>query len=212
VAVAAILWSLVAGLRSFGVWAYGWLLIGPWWESSTWFSIPLVTFFAAFVLYTGLFGRLFLVGFWEKLAGRWVGVAVAAVAAVILFFGSTHVYPFSWNLLIWLLPPIAYIILFLRYGIFTSILASLTASIVMSVAPLLTASDVSIQLQASLALLVVALPLILSAKSLLSEKEFVYRYEDIPPHVRRIAERERQRVELETARGIQSSILPDLPP
>jgi sigma-B regulation protein RsbU (phosphoserine phosphatase) len=34
----------------------------------------------------------------------------------------------------------------------------------------------------------------------------------VPPHVRRIAERERQRVELETARRIQSSILPELPP
>jgi len=51
-----------------------------------------------------------------------------------------------------------------------------------------------------------------SVRYLGSGREFVYRYEDIPPHVRRIAERERQRVELETARGIQSSILPDLPP
>ncbi len=49
-------------------------------------------------------------------------------------------------------------------------------------------------------------------RSLGSGREFVYRYEDVPPHVRRIAERERQRVELETARRIQSSILPDLPP
>jgi sigma-B regulation protein RsbU (phosphoserine phosphatase) len=54
-------------------------------------------------------------------------------------------------------------------------------------------------------------PLLLSLRYLGSDREFVYRYEDIPPHVRRIAERERQRVELETARGIQSSILPDLP-
>ena len=210
--VAAALWSLLAGLRQLGVWAYGWLLIGPWWESSSWFSIPLLTFFAAFALYTGLFGRLFLVSFWEKLVGVWAGIAVSAVAAVILFFGSAHVYPFSWNFIVWLLPPVAFIILFLRYGIFTSVLASLTASVVMSVVPFLRAPDPSIQFQASLALLVVAIPLIVSAKSLLSDEEFVYRYEDIPPHVRRIAERERQRVELETARGIQASILPDLPP
>lgn len=210
--IAALLWSLLAVLRSFGVWAYGWLLIGPWWESSGWFSIPMLTFFAAFALYTGLFGRLLLISFWEKLASLWVGIVVSAVAAVILFFGSTYVYPFSWNFLIWLLPPLVYIFLFLRYGIYTSILASLTCSVVMSVVPFLQASSLSLQLQASLSLLVVGLPLILSAKSLLSEDEFVYRYEDVPPHVRRIAERERQRVELETARGIQASILPDLPP
>lgn len=208
----ALVWSLLAVLRQLGVWAYGWLLIGPWWESSSWFSIPMLTFFLAFALYTGLFGRLFLVSFWEKLFGIWAGVAVAAVAAVILFFGSTYVHPFSWNFLVWLVPPVVYIFLFLRYGIFTSILAGLTASVVTSVVPFLGAPDPSIQVQALLALLVVALPLIVSARSLLSDKEFVYRYEDIPPHVRRIAERERQRVELETARGIQASILPDLPP
>lgn len=209
--VVAAVWSLLAGLRYLDVWAYSWLLIGPWWESSSWFSIPMLSFFTAFALYTGLFGRLFLVSFWEKLIGVWAGVAVSAVAAVILFFGSAHVYPFSWNFIVWILPPLAYIVLFLRYGIYTSILASLTTSVVMSVVPLLGASDPSIQLQTSLAMLVLASPLIVSAKNLLGDEEFVYRYQDIPPHVRRIAERERQRVELETARGIQASILPDLP-
>lgn len=210
-AVVAGMWSLLAWLRHFGVWAYGWLLIGPWWESSTWFAVPMLAFFAAFALYTGLFGRLFLVSYWERLAGSWVGAAVAAVAAVVLFFGSVSVYPFAVNLILWPLPPLVYIVLFLRYGVFTSILATLTASVVASVVPLLGAQNASIQTQASLALLVVALPLIVSAKSLVSGKRFVYRYEDVPPHVRRIAERERQRVELETARGIQASILPDLP-
>lgn len=210
--VAAGLWTLLGALRSFGVWAYGWLLIGPWWESASWFSIPLLAYFLAFSLYAGLFGRLFLVSYWEGLVGLWVGVVISAIVAVVLFFGSSYVYPFSWNALVWLLPPAAYIYLFLRYGIYTSILASLTASVVMSVVPFLGAADPSIQLQASLALFGVAIPLIVSAKSLLGEEEFEYRYDDVPPHVRRIAERERQRVELETARGIQASILPDLPP
>jgi phosphoserine phosphatase RsbU/P len=51
-----------------------------------------------------------------------------------------------------------------------------------------------------------------SVKDLVGGAELGYRWEDVPPHVRRIAERERQRVELETARRIQSSILPELPP
>ena len=67
------------------------------------------------------------------------------------------------------------------------------------------------ELAGATTLKVLASPLIVSAKNLLGDEEFVYRYQDIPPHVRRIAERERQRVELETARGIQASILPDLP-
>jgi sigma-B regulation protein RsbU (phosphoserine phosphatase) len=55
------------------------------------------------------------------------------------------------------------------------------------------------------------LPALISLRFLESGEVFAYRYDDVPPHVRRIAERERQRVELETARQIQSSILPDLP-
>jgi sigma-B regulation protein RsbU (phosphoserine phosphatase) len=91
-------------------------------------------------------------------------------------------------------------------------LAYLTVWVGQGAIPFLGGADSSMQFQASLALLVLAVPLIVSARSLLSDRKFFYRYEDIPPHVRRIAERERQKVELETARGIQASILPDLPP
>ena len=211
IAVAALIWTVLVALRSQGVWAYGWLVLGPWWESSGWFSIPMLSFFLAFALYTGLFGQLFLVSYWERLLGVWGSVAIAAIAAVVLFFGSAYVYPFSWNLLVWLLPPLAFIGLFLRYGIFTAIMAGFTSSVIMGVVPFFSTSSFSIQLQVALSLLGVAVPLIVSARSLTSDEEFEYRYEDIPPHVRRIAERERQRVELKTARGIQASILPDLP-
>lgn len=108
--------------------------------------------------------------------------------------------------------PLLLAVIFLRYGIFTTLMASAVSVVTSAAVPLLDTSDPAIQLQASLALLFVAVPLIVSCRHLGSDREFVYRYEDVPPHVRRIAERERQRVELETARGIQSSILPDLPP
>lgn len=211
-ALLAGLWSLLALLRRAGIWAYGSFLIGPWWESSSWFSVPLLSFGLAYTLYTGLFGRLFLVSFWERWVGRWGGVAIAAVSAMVLFFEATYVHPFSWNLLLWLVAPLFYILLFLRYGIYTSILASLTTFVVAGALPFLRSSDMWLQLQASVALFAVALPLIVSAKNLLDDRQLEYRYEDVPPHVRRIAERERQRLELETARGIQASILPHLPP
>jgi len=212
VVIVALVWALLALLRPLGVQAYSWLLLGPWWESSAWFSIPLLTFGMAHALYTGLFGRLFLVSYWERWAGVWLGVVIAAISAVVLFFASTYVLPLSWNLLFWLIPPLGTIFLFLRYGIFTSILAGFTSFVVSNVYPFLGADNMSLQLQSSIAMLGLVVPLIVSAKYLLSDEEYSYRYEDIPPHVRRIAERERQRVELETARGIQASILPDLPP
>jgi sigma-B regulation protein RsbU (phosphoserine phosphatase) len=73
------------------------------------------------------------------------------------------------------------------------------------------ATDGWLQFQGALALFVASVPLLVSVRSVMGGREFVYRYDDIPPHVRRIADRERQRVELETARRIQSSILPELP-
>lgn len=212
VVVVALVWTLLALLRPVGIQAYSWLLLGPWWESSEWFSIPLLTFGLAHALYTGLFGRLFLVCYWERWLGLWVAVGIAAISAVVLFFAGTYVTPFYWNFLFWLIPPLGYIFLFLRYGIFTSVLASLTSFVVSNVYPFLGAESLALQLQSSLALFGVVVPLVVSAKYLLSDREYSYRYEDVPEHVRRIAERERQRVELETARGIQASILPDLPP
>jgi hypothetical protein len=205
-------WALIVLFRQYGIWAYASFSIGPWWESARWFSIPLLAFGLAYALYTGLFGRLFLVSFGTRHLGRWLGITVAVIAAAILFFSGTYVYPFHWNFLLWLLPPAAFVFLFLRFGIFTSILAYLTSFVVTGAVPFIGANDPSIQLHASLALLGVAVPLIASARHLLSDREFTYLYEDVPPHVRRIAERERQRVELETARGIQASILPELPP
>ncbi len=204
-------WVVLSALRSIGIWAYSSTLIGPWWESAVFFSIPMVAFQLAYSLYTGLFGRLFLISYGRRWTNQVVAIAFAAIGAVVLFFSSIYLHPFEWNFVVWLGPPLAFIFLFLRYGIFTSALAYFTSSVVTSVVPFFGASNISIEIQVALSLLAVAAPLILSARYLLSERRFEYRYEDVPQHVRRIAERERQRVELETARGIQASILPELP-
>jgi sigma-B regulation protein RsbU (phosphoserine phosphatase) len=100
---------------------------------------------------------------------------------------------------------------FLRWDFLTSTVASFTAQATLSAMPFLLADSTRLQLAGGVAVLAAAVPCLVSLRSLTSDREFVYKYEDVPPHVRRIAERERQRVELETARNIQSSILPQLP-
>jgi hypothetical protein len=205
-------WLLVVVLRSQGAWAYATTYLGPWWESAAWFSIPLLGFGVAYAIYTGMFGWLLMSSLGVRHFGWVVGPVLAAVGAGVVFFPLHYFYPFGWNVLAWLLVPAVFIFLFLRFGIYTSIMAYLTVWVGKGAIPFLGAGDTSMQFQGSLALLVIAVPLIVSARSLLSERKFFYRYEDIPPHVRRIADRERQKVELETARGIQASILPDLPP
>jgi hypothetical protein len=106
----------------------------------------------------------------------------------------------------------ALVVLFLRYDLWTVVLAALTASVAVPATAFLLADDPFLRFQGALPLLVAALPMLAGLKDLFGGAELAYRWEDVPPHVRRIAERERQRVELETARRIQSSIRPALPP
>jgi hypothetical protein len=211
-AVAALFQLLPYLLRGQGVRTYTIFLTGPWWDNVSWFSIPLVGFGVAYALYFAIFGQLLLVSLGTRLVGRGLGASLAVIAGALLFFPFTVVFPIAWSIPFWLLCPAIFVGLFLRYGILTSALAYLTGWVVTGALPFLHADDLSMQLQAAIAVFLVALPLIVSARYLASDRKFLYRYEDVPPHVRRIAERERQKVELETARNIQTSILPQLPP
>jgi sigma-B regulation protein RsbU (phosphoserine phosphatase) len=100
---------------------------------------------------------------------------------------------------------------FLRWDFLTSTIACFTSQVVLAATPFVLAGSPRLEIAGWVAIFFAALPALVSLRHLGSEREFVYRWEDVPPHVRRIAERERQRVELETARNIQSSILPQLP-
>ena len=185
--------------------------LGPWWESAPAPGIALVLFLVAFTLYTELFGRLFLVPLLVRRLGVWAGGALAAAIAGLIFWGPLAMVPMSASFPVSLLCSGFLVFAFLRWDFLTSTVASFTAQATLSAMPFLLADSTRLQLAGGVAVLAAAVPCLVSLRSLTSDREFVYRYEDVPPHVRRIAERERQRVELETARNIQSSILPQLP-
>ena len=212
IVLTALVWLSYGFLGSQGAWVTTGTLFGPWWEDARFFIVPFLALVVALSLYIELFGRLFLVSGLSAWLGPWAGRTLAVVLGGLLLFPPVMALPLSWAVPFWLLHAAAMVFLFLRYGIFAALLASVTHGVVHSMGPLLSAADNEIQVQAALALAVPLIPLLVSFRYLGSAREFVYRWEDVPPHVRRIAERERQRVELETARGIQSSILPDLPP
>jgi len=185
--------------------------LGPFWNHARYPGVALVLFTLLFTLYTTLFGRLFLVSWLGARLGRWSGGALAAVITAGIFFAPILLLPLKAGVPIWLAWSFATVLLFLTTDLLSTLLATFTGSVVLMAWPFVLAADPATQLQGWIAVLAGALPLALSARYLLAEREFTYRYEDVPPHVRRIAERERQRVELETARNIQSSILPQLP-
>jgi hypothetical protein len=147
----------------------------------------------------------------ERLGTPFGTLFTILVGASILYPGIAMA-PLGQALLASLAFAVVPVLLFLFYDLLTVLLAGFVAQALFLVWPLLLADDAVIRLNGWLPLAVFALPLLASVRALRSQREFVYRYEDVAPHVRRIAERERQRVELETARRIQSSILPELPP
>jgi len=187
-------------------------MLGPWWESARWAGLALIGFLVAYVGATELFARLFLLSALTRRTGPWVAGALVTALSALLFWPPISGMTVGSSLLLGLVAAAALVALFVTYDLLTALLASLTAHAACYVLPFLFADDPFLQLQGALPLAFLALPALVGLRHLLSDRELVYRWEDVPPHVRRIAERERQRVELETARGIQSSILPELPP
>lgn len=148
----------------------------------------------------------------ERRLGPWLGGLVGAALLAPFFLAPGMPVPVLPGLTVAFALAAGVVAIFRGVDLLAAILAALVAPVAVGSFPLLVAADSSLEAHGWAALGILSLPLLASLRYLGSDKERVYRYEDIPPHVRRIAERERQRVELETARGIQSSILPDLPP
>ncbi|HEX6862326.1 MAG TPA: PP2C family protein-serine/threonine phosphatase, partial [Thermoanaerobaculia bacterium] len=147
-----------------------------------------------------------------KRVGVAAGLLVALAAGAAVFFPATMVVPVRWGFLVAALATLGPVLVFLRADLLAALLAGLVSQVLLLGFPMLLSDDTVLRTHGWLAVALAAAPLIVSLRSLRSRRELHYRYEDVPPHVRRIAERERQRVELETARRIQSSILPELPP
>ncbi|RMH19897.1 MAG: hypothetical protein D6696_09500 [Acidobacteria bacterium] len=147
----------------------------------------------------------------RRLGRRW-GFVVALVVALLLARPDLVLLPLPWTLPVAFVGALVPLLLVYAGDLLAALLAALAQSLIPAALPALYAADAGYQINGWLALLALAAPLLASIRYLGSGEEFRYTYDDVPPHVRRIAERERQRVELETARGIQQSILPELPP
>lgn len=207
---AATVLALVA-LRRHGVTAPAALQLEPWWNHARWPGLALLFYCLPFVLFWELFGRLFLLSVLTPRLGRVLTALLVTGLTALVFMPPVLVLPFAWALPFWLSWAGVLVFVFLRYDLLATLVASYTARVVLGAMPLLRSGHPGFELQGAIAVLTCALPLLLALRHLLSGEEYVYRWDDVPPHVRRIAERERQRVELETARNIQSSILPELP-
>ncbi|HEV2855000.1 MAG TPA: SpoIIE family protein phosphatase [Thermoanaerobaculia bacterium] len=201
--------ALLVAVHALGGWPFSSSVLGA---DTRWPGLELVLTALAISLPFDLAVVLWLLPVVARRLGVWGGSLAAVVVAAVVTPPLILAAPLGWTLAVSLAAAGALVALFVATDLLTVLLAGFVTQTFLAAWPLLTAADGSFQVQGWLALGLLAVPLLASLRHLASGKEFVYRYEDVPPHVRRIAERERQRVELETARRIQSSILPDLPP
>ena len=201
--------ALLALVREAGGWPLSSLLLAP---SGRWQGVELVSGALATALPFYLAVILWLLPVVARKLGVWGGTAVAVLVGAVVFYPLALTVPLGWSVVPALVFSAALVALFLFTDLLTVLLTALVTHVLFGVYPLIMATDPGLQAHGWSAVVLLAIPVVLSLRALGSGREFVYRYEDVPPHVRRIAERERQRVELETARRIQSSILPDLPP
>ncbi|HEY4594236.1 MAG TPA: PP2C family protein-serine/threonine phosphatase, partial [Thermoanaerobaculia bacterium] len=201
--------TLLLAARPIGVWGFSSLLVNA---STRWPAVEILTASLAVAFPFLLTVILWLLPVAARHLGRWGGSLLAAVVATVVIPLLLVAAPLSWTTAVSFLTSVLLVGLLLGTDLLTALIAGLVPHVLLTAWPLLTAADSSLRIQGWIAIGALAAPLLASLRYLGSGKEFVYRYEDVPPHVRRIAERERQRVELETARRIQSSILPDLPP
>ncbi len=178
----------------------------------SWPGVALIFWAVTISLYAELFTWLFLLPSAVGRLGLVGGASLVVVVAGIIFPLPFSTDPAGWFLLLGVLKSAVLVTLFIRYDLLTTLIASAGSMMVLWALPFLLSHHPFLILQGVLPLLVVALPLLVSFRHLRTGKALAYNYDDVPLHVRRIAERERQRLELETARGIQASILPDLPP
>ncbi len=186
---------------------------GSLWDLAHLGGLAVLAYYGVHVLYMELVARLVLVPLAVRRLGYWAGgIAAAVVGSLILWSVPMAILPVHWLLLVSLVYAAAAVALFLVWDLLTVMVMGLVCTILFDSLPVLLAAAPAIQIQGWIAVLGALLPMLLTVRNLGSAQEFRYRYDDIPPHVRRIAERERQKVELETARSIQSSILPELPP
>ncbi|HVR08766.1 MAG TPA: PP2C family protein-serine/threonine phosphatase [Thermoanaerobaculia bacterium] len=178
---------------------------------SGWGGLEAAVAHLTFLVPTGLAVVLCVLPWLARWLGRPLGLLATALVSACAMALPVLVLPIGWGLLLAAVFAAAQLAVFFALDLLAYLLATITAGYLLVAWPLLGAANPVLRASGWGGLAALALPLLLSVRHLGSRREITYRYEDVPPHVRRIAERERQRVELETARRIQSSILPELP-
>ena len=129
-------------LKSLGVREVASFLFTGWWYSSHWPGLVIVVFFSLWMLHAELFGRLFLVSLASRKVGLLAGGLVAALISGVLLHGpGVPVSSLTWWVLATTVGHALLVTIFVRYDLWTSLVAGVSSACLAFSYPLLTAAD-----------------------------------------------------------------------
>ena len=142
-----------------------------------------------------------------------LGLVVSAAVGSVLAVGLVPVGPETTRLFLAFGAPLAAAGVFLAKDLLASAVSLFGATLLLGLLPLLRAFE-GPALHGTAAALVIPLfvLLALAVAGLATRRSVEYRYEDLAPHVKRIAERERVKAEIDAANRIQAALLPPRDP
>jgi sigma-B regulation protein RsbU (phosphoserine phosphatase) len=148
----------------------------------------------------------------EKIRSRWIGIGISSfiwsITATTLWdipFGSLYS---TWQFPLYFILGVIFSLVFLRYGILTTIIASSLVTAVGIYEPIFFSSGEAFRNDHILFMVFLGAPLLVALIGILRKEEFQFTPDTTPSHIKRISERERMAKELEIARAVQMKLLP----
>lgn len=171
------------------------------------FAYPLAALTASFI--TSVVALLFPLSASHRRRNAVLGVALSLLVGA---FVAPGVVPAESEVLSYVVAGVfalAGSLVFLATDLLATATALFGGFLLAGLVPLLSTAAGPLRLQAAAALAAPALAvLVLAAAGLATRRRLTYSYEDLAPHVRRIAERERVKAEIDAANRIQAALLP----
>ena len=158
---------------------------------------------------TSLVAILFVLAFAHRRRVLALGILAVVVLTAIGGVGAPPIGPLESRMLFGWGAGLAAICVFLGWDLLAAATALFFGSLLTNALPLLSVSGGPLSQQILLAIAVPALVAVgLGVAGLMTQREVVYSYEDLAPHVKRIVERERVKAEIDAANRIQAALLP----
>lgn len=160
-----------------------------------------------------LFGNLILYRLFKR---RWLALVLSGLPWTLFAIGfwsfPVSFYPMAVDWIFIYIVGTFLGILFWKFDLLTSLTAHFTIIGVMFSLPMLTAGASGIFYQGVAALIIIFLPVVLIIGGFIHKSAFSFEADLTPQHIKRITQRARMAKELEIARQVQMSLLPEKAP